>query len=256
MREARQTDTWRLVVDPGATGAQNMARDEAVAMLIGSDDPPTLRAYRFEPPAVTLGRFQPLDTIDAPACRASGVEMVRRPTGGLAILHSGDFTYSFVMRAGDRHQDRARCFDIVASGIIAALRTLGVEARQVSHKGRGSARGWCFEGAYGVDLEWEGRKICGSAQRVYPHSVLQHGSLFLEPAEELFSSIDAAGNGNMHGALVTVREAAGWPVAWEEMLDSFCRGFASAHDVTLAPGRLHEEELEAAMCIEESFRLR
>lgn len=246
---------WRLVVDGGASGASNMARDEAVARLVGPGDPPTLRAYRFEPPAVTVGRFQSLDGIDTAACAAAGIDLVRRPTGGLAILHAGDFTYSFVTGDVDRAAGRDRCFDMVAAGICAALRRLGIEAGQVAHGGRGAGGGWCFEGAFGVDLEWAGSKICGSAQRVYEGSILQHGSLFLESAVAGVPRIDTPVGRPDGRAFTTVSEAAGRRVAWEEMLEAFEKGFASAHGIRFELGSLTEAEQETARGIEDRFAL-
>lgn len=247
--------TWRLVLDGGISGAGNMARDEAVARLTGREDPPTLRVYRFEPPAVTVGRFQSLRGIDVRGCRSAGIDVVRRPTGGLAIFHSGDFTYGFVMGSDDRTGDRSRCFDMVAAGIRAALRELGVEARQVAHGGRSAREGWCFEGVYGVDLEWEGRKICGSAQRVYERSILQHGSLFLGFQEEAACRVDKPPGRTGGAAFATVGEAAGRRVGWDEMLEAFEKGFRSALGLSFERGRLGEAELEAAAGLEDRFRI-
>ncbi|MCB0235394.1 MAG: hypothetical protein KDG58_14505, partial [Anaerolineae bacterium] len=89
------TPLWRLLVTPPAGGAWNMAVDEAIAVHAGRGDvPPTLRFYQWQPACVSLGRHQPLADIDMARCAALGYDLVRRPTGGRAILHTDELTYS------------------------------------------------------------------------------------------------------------------------------------------------------------------
>lgn len=245
-------DRWRLVLDSPASGAANMSRDESVARAMRPGDMPVLRAMRFDPPAVTAGRFQSMEGLDAAACLALGIEVARRPTGGLAILHKDDFTYSFAAPLAGGF-DRDGCFDLVATGIIAALARLGVSAGQVVSGGARARGGWCFEGAFGVDIEWEGKKVCGSAQRVYRAGVLQHGTLLLEPQLELTSRVWGPGEPGGARGLASLREAAGRRVPWQEVFDAFAVGFAEALGVRLLPGALTEPELEAAAGLEAGF---
>jgi lipoate-protein ligase A len=87
---------WRLIVDTGArTGAENMALDEAIMEAVAAgDSSPTLRIYQWTPPCLSLGKRQPLDGVDLARCCADGVDVVRRATGGWAILHTDELTYS------------------------------------------------------------------------------------------------------------------------------------------------------------------
>ncbi len=233
-------------------GARNMARDEAEARCAGPGIPvATLRLYGFEPPAVTLGRFQDLEgTVDPVLCAREGIDVVRRATGGLAILHLEDFTYSVVMRSsGGKVPGRRECFDDVARGIVAALGTLGVEAAQVEHGRRDEEGGpWCVEGITGVDIEWNGKKICGSAQRVFAGGVLQHGSLFLRDTADVMARIGAGGrSGSTGGArFAALDEAVGRAVSREEMSVAFREGFESEMRVSLETGSLTDAELELA----------
>ena len=86
--------TWRLIVEPEPrTGAWNMALDEAIQDAVAAGEaPPTLRFYQWAPPALSLGKRQPLDGVDFARCQRDGVDVVRRPTGGLAILHTDELT--------------------------------------------------------------------------------------------------------------------------------------------------------------------
>ncbi len=248
---------WRLVVDGTHGGAENMARDEAMARCVGQGlADATLRAYRFKPPAVTIGRFQDFPGgINLEECALERISVVRRPTGGLAILHMEDFTYSVVLpTAGTGPGVRERYFDLVAGAIIEALGALGISAGQVRHRARGLAGAWCFEGVFGIDLEHDGRKICGSAQRVFSGAVLQHGSLFLRETAETLDRLTGARAGGMAGGpgFITLGEAARERVSWEEVLDAFVNGFERALDVVLKPGALTpgEESLARRLLVE------
>ena len=93
--ESGSFPTWRLIVDGEADGATNMALDEAILMdVVAGNSPPTLRFYAWSPPCLSLGRNQPLGDVDLVSCHAAGVDVVRRPTGGRAILHTDELTYS------------------------------------------------------------------------------------------------------------------------------------------------------------------
>src|SRR5512132_640719 len=94
------TQTWRLLIDDFADGAANMARDEALAVVHASGvTPPTLRLYRWRPACLSLGRFQRSAAIDRAACARAGVQVVRRPSGGRALLHNDELTYAVIARA-------------------------------------------------------------------------------------------------------------------------------------------------------------
>ncbi|MFH1149889.1 MAG: lipoate--protein ligase family protein [Actinomycetota bacterium] len=237
-------ETWRFIDDGARSGRDNMARDEALALCSRRGSTPSLRVYRFEPATVTLGRSQPLPgLIDLEACRSHGVELVRRPTGGLAILHLDDFTYSFTTGLEPTHGARERVFQTVASGLIEALRLMGAGCRTVSHRtpARGEAT-WCFEGGFGVDLECEGRKICGSAQRLYHDSVLQHGSMFLVDRGDVLEELTGPGSLAGHSQPVSLSRQLSRIVEWEEVRDAIRQGFAAALGIELSEDRLGGEE--------------
>jgi lipoate-protein ligase A len=93
---------WRLIVDGPASGEWNMAVDRAIlASHAAGDGPPTLRLYRWSPPAVSLGRFQSTDDVDMAYCAAEGLDVCRRPTGGRGVLHDDELTYSIVAGVAD-----------------------------------------------------------------------------------------------------------------------------------------------------------
>lgn len=182
---------WQLAISAPRSAAANMALD--AGMLDRAVDRrshlPLLRLYRWKGPTLSLGSNQLLGPGLERRCRQAGVELVRRPTGGSAVLHGGDLTYAVVAPySGMSVMDAYRW---VAKGLICGLGHLGVQAEVVRH--RGSAAGparrlhgrrgaygagdACFAAPVGADLQVNGRKICGSAQKRRRGHFLQHGSI-------------------------------------------------------------------------------
>ncbi len=163
-----------------------MAADLACLEEVAAGGQPVLRFYAWAPPALSLGRFQPDADVDLDACRGLGVEVVRRPTGGRALLHGGDLTYAVAMRrppGAAGHVDAL--YRTIAAGLIAGLSRLGVDA-EIGGDQR-PAGPVCFVAAQGADLRVGERKLCGSAQVQRGEVVLQHGSILLRrlPFDEL-----------------------------------------------------------------------
>jgi lipoate-protein ligase A len=174
---------WRLVVDTAPrSGAANMAIDQAIAEACAAgESPPTVRFYRWQPPAVSLGRLQPIGDIDAQRVADLGYEIVRRPTGGRAILHTDEFTYSVAAALEDPLM-RGGVMDAylrISNALLAGLHRLGVPA----DKAPGDVRvgpdvsAVCFETPSAYEITAGGRKLMGSAQSRRANYVLQHGSL-------------------------------------------------------------------------------
>src|SRR6185312_15307752 len=174
---------WRLIVDTDARiGAENMALDEAIMEAVGAgDSPPTLRFYQWAPPCLSLGKRQPLDGVDLAACRADGVDVVRRATGGWAILHTDEMTYSIALRPDDPRVSGAilDTYRTLSEGLIHGLRLLGANAEMnpVIPGGAQNTSAACFEVPSAYEITLGERKLIGSAQTRPAGKVLQHGSL-------------------------------------------------------------------------------
>lgn len=173
----------RLLIDPPLEGAENMGRDEALLEGVGRyDTPPTLRLYRWNQPTISLGYFQPYDEFRRLPPPAGRLPVVRRPTGGGAILHDLELTYSLTLPAGDPllALSPGALYRKMHEVIAEALRVLGIEPRR-----RGDCRGdsvrtgpfFCFARQHCDDLVLGERKLAGSAQRRTHAGVLQHGSV-------------------------------------------------------------------------------
>lgn len=180
------SSTWRLIVTPPLSGAENMAIDEA---LLRSFNPlsslPVLRLYGWTPPALSLGRFQnAADVLDLARCRADGVAVVRRVTGGGVIYHADELTYSIVCAPGQIPPASSikDSFRILTGFLLSFYCGLGVDAAyavDVMPEGRrlGVRTPFCFAGRESFDILAGGRKIGGNAQRRVKGAIFQHGSI-------------------------------------------------------------------------------
>jgi lipoate-protein ligase A len=178
--------TWRLIVTPPLSGAENMAIDEA---LLRSFDPavslPILRLYGWNPPALSLGRYQKtVEVLDLDRCRDDGVAVVRRVTGGGVIYHADELTYSLVCAPGQIPPASSikDSFRLLTGFLLTFYRSLGLNVRYAVDSAPDGTRlgertAFCFAGRESFDILAGGRKIGGNAQRRLKGVIFQHGSI-------------------------------------------------------------------------------
>jgi lipoyl(octanoyl) transferase len=173
---------WRILREPPAGGAWNMAVDEALARCRAPGEG-TLRIYRWARPTLSFGRNQPArGRYDESVAPLIGAEVVRRPTGGREVLHDRELTYAIILPLRSLGGLR-EAYAEVNAGLVDALRSLGVPAEAAPRRGRppGPEAGACFAVAAPGEVTVGGRKLVGSAQARVEGSLLQHGSLLLGP---------------------------------------------------------------------------
>lgn len=263
MRAMSEKPTWRLLITPPAPGAWNMAADEAIAAHASRGDvPPTLRFYRWQPACVSLGRHQPLVDIDLSRCAALGYDVVRRPTGGRAILHTDELTYS-VAGPQDNPVLAGAVLDSylrLSQGLLAGLERLGLRVAKTPPSNRAAADAGpvCFEVPSAYEIVAGDRKLVGSAQSRRQGWVLQHGTLPLvgdvTRLVEVVVFSDEAERVAQREALTqraaTVQELLGRPVAFAEAAEALAAGFSAALGVRLEPGELTPAELDMAAALQ------
>ena len=251
---------WRLIIErEPRTGAENMALDEAIMDAVAAGEAlPTLRFYAWEPPCLSLGKRQPLDGVDLARCRADGVDVVRRATGGFAILHTDELTYSIAIRPNDPRSDGAilDAYRKLSQGLMAGLRLLGAtpEMNPVVPGGVHNASAACFEVPSAYEIVMAGRKLIGSAQARPAGRVLQHGSLPLVGDIARVARYLAYEREDERAALAqhlreratTARDALGRAVSYDEVAEAMARGFAAALNLTYEPGEPAPAELAVA----------
>lgn len=171
----------RLILDPPATGVWNMAVDEALLHTATPGTPVTLRIYRWRSPTLSLGYFQRYEDRHGHAA-SQNCPLVRRVTGGGAIVHDREITYSVTAPvAGRVQQPPLQWYELTHSAWVATLAKYGVRAALCPTEERGrDAEFLCFRRRAAGDLLLDGWKIGGSAQRRHRTALLQHGSLLME----------------------------------------------------------------------------
>jgi lipoyl(octanoyl) transferase len=175
--------TWRLLHTPAATGAWNMAVDESILEHIyRGESLPTLRLYSWNPPCLSLGHAQPFADVDMERLKSHGWEVVRRATGGRAILHTDELTYSVTGREDDPVLVGGilESYNRIAQALMYAVRELGLPVEMKEHADQPATKNAnpvCFEVPSTYEITVNGKKLIGSAQARKKEGVLQHGSL-------------------------------------------------------------------------------
>ena len=179
---------FRLLIDPRLPGARNMAVDEALLRCMAPGGAPVLRLYGFAPPCVSLGRFQAADDLGEYALRVhDGVDVVRRPTGGRAVLHDDEVTYAVVL--GRHHLQpftKRAAYRTSAALLLRLLNALGVRGAVQSSDAAVSAASAaaatdadpdCYRATGEYEITAGAKKLVGSAQITTRDAALQHGSI-------------------------------------------------------------------------------
>jgi len=258
---------WRLLLDPPAAGAWNMAVDEVLLDGVASGSaPPTVRFYEWAPPCLSLGYFQPIDVVDFDGCRALGVEVVRRPTGGRAILHDRELTYSVALPASVLGHDGGvlPSYHRLSLALQDGLRRLGVPATlapESAASGSPVHGPVCFDRPSAHEILLKGRKLAGSAQMRRGGGLLQHGSILIEPRIDKLTaclrlpddSLDSrAGDGSerLEAGVAGLAEVGVSQPA--RIAGALADAFAQEFDVRLVPGTLRPDELAAVRALASS----
>ena len=256
---------YRFVNTGIQDAALNMAIDEAVLLHhLRGEAPPTLRVFRWSQPAISLGRFQHVEReILCDVCQQHGVALVRRPTGGRAVYHLGEFTYSLVI--DKRYGVPAgivAAYAYLAQGLQAALALLGVHAELSQGRVSKNPSAACFASSTQADLASNGFKLIGSAQVWKDDALLQQGSLPLDDhAAEFFSMLRYPSEQEREKALALYRTKTA-PlhtfvphVTWDDVANAFCSGFSTALHEDCVAGELSVSEWELAhQLAEEKYR--
>jgi lipoyl(octanoyl) transferase len=174
--------TWRLLLTPAADGAQNMALDEALMSRARETGEFTLRVYSWSTPTLSFGRNQSARRLyDLDRIRSRGLRVVRRPTGGRAILHHREITYSVTAPTSDAG-DLRQSYDRINRVLVAGLERLGVRTEIATPTERAALPGPspCFDAPSAGELVLNGKKLAGSAQWRTDGALLQHGSILIE----------------------------------------------------------------------------
>ena len=254
---------WRWIREepagvPVASGARNMAVDSTLLASVAGGAPPAVRFYRWSPACLSLGRNQAaIGLYDRDRASRLGFDIVRRPTGGSAVLHDAELTYSIVApaallggpRAGYRLIHRA-----IANGLThLGVRTeLALSSSPVAQHANGSDP--CFAHPMGGEVVVSGRKLVGSAQRTERRTVLQHGSILLEGSQARVDELRLQPAAPGPNGAITLAELLGSVPAWNRMVQVLADAIERVFSTRLALAPLDPAELALASRLEARYR--
>lgn len=252
-------EIWRIIYTEPSCGHWNMALDEAIQFYVGQKiSPPTLRLFGWRPPCLSLGHAQPVSDVNLDAIKERNWNLVRRPTGGRAILHTDELTYSIIapenapVMAGGVIESYRR----ISKALLQAMQTLGLSIsadKEYDHpegiKKNGSV---CFEVPSNYEIITGNKKLIGSAQARRYEAVLQHGAIPLfgdltRITQVLhYSSEDKrirAANRLLDHA-TNIERALGRIVSWQEAASALENAFIKCLEVDFVKSEPSTQELQ------------
>jgi lipoate-protein ligase A len=254
---------WRLIYDCPTCGPRSMALDEAI--LMGDFPQPTLRLYAWEPFCLSLGYGQRAADVDKERLNAHGWDIVRRPTGGRAILHGDELTYSLVLPAGHALGTGSvvDSYRRISRALVTVLEDLGARPEADHRAERVRSGAVCFETPSHYEVTVQGRKLIGSAQLRREAGILQHGSLPLTVdiariCDVLYYPDEASrevARDQVRARAITLSDALGGEaITWQAAADVLVSGFADTFEIELIPGEwTPDEQTLAARLVEEKY---
>jgi len=254
--------TWRLLTTPPLDGATNMAIDEAILYTLAEGKSlPTLRFFQWDPPCLSLGYNQHWTDVDVATCRRLGYSWTRRATGGRAILHTDELTYSLIIPQADPRIEGGiiESYRVLSVGLLNGLKKLGVEAHQASKEDiravRRAGKGGpvCFDTPSRYEITWQQKKLIGSAQLRRRKMVLQHGTLPLHGnLNRILNVLDFSEQERVQQRRLlperatTLEQVLGRVISFEQAAEALTQGFAEALNVRLQPMPLTDQEQRRA----------
>lgn len=243
--------TWRFIDNGSKKASLNMAIDEAIAESVGKGLAiPTLRFYGWNPPAVSIGYSQKIEEIDQEECLLKNYDIVRRPTGGWAILHDRELTYSIISPTDSPlfSKNVLNTYKTLHQGILIGLKKLGLIPAMVSgrdKKGDKSPACFCSPSIY--ELTVGGKKIVGSAQRRWQKVILQQGSILLDlDIDALFSILSHQNRKNIREKaaqkMTSVYKELGKAIEIDKVKGAMIYGFEESLGIKLRPDSLTDYE--------------
>ena len=235
-------EQWRLLQTDFNTAFANMAIDRAILVANSRGKvPPTVRFYSWKPPAISIGYFQSLnEEVDLDACKKLGVDYVRRITGGGAVFHDKELTYSIVISESHPQipKNILESYRRICGAIIRGLQGLWIESKYAPIN----------------DIVVSNRKISGNAQTRKSNTVLQHGTVLMDVDVEKMFSLLKVPNEKIKDKLISdvkqrvtsIKHISGNEVSFENVAEAMKNGFEEEFGIELVKGALTKNEIQLA----------
>lgn len=249
--------TWRLIDSGPCRASYNMALDEAIAAHVRKGDAsPTLRLYVWDRPSLSLGCFQKVSDINIEYCTANKIPIVRRPTGGRAILHDNELTYSFSVRTDHDAFSKGLLdsYRKISAAFALAFKKAGInaETKRQREKGRVLAKSpFCFQSSSFGEILIDNRKVVGSAQKRWNDGLLQQGSIpYLYNGEAMRNIFRAEKTSSLRDCMIGLKEVlTGFKE--DEFKKQISASFEETFGIRLVPARPSQDEVLLAQDLEE-----
>ena len=258
MSQPNSRSSWRFLDTGFLTGYENMAIDEAVfTSCQEKKSPPTIRIYGWTPPAVSLGYFQKAENaVDLDACKRHGVDVVRRLSGGRAVLHHKELTYSVICREGTSPLGSSvlETYKTISECLVSTLQGLGLQVQWVASREKHAAAqekdktASCFSSPSWYEITVEGKKICGSAQKRGDGVLLQHGSLLIDYDSELLAEVLLSRKSEekflteIRSSTTAINRHLPQKISFNQLKKLVLTSFKDQLNISLTPGELSEYE--------------
>lgn len=258
-----QEQTWYFINSGNQSPAYNMAADEKLLEWHSEGIiPPVVRFYGWNPPSLSIGFFQKVEKeINMEAVKKHQLGFVRRPTGGRAVLHDEELTYSVIVTESYPSMPKSvtEAYRVISEGVLQGFRYLGLDAyfsvpktKEEEEQLKNPRSSVCFDAPSWYELVVEGRKIAGSAQTRQKGVILQHGSIVIDMNEDqlfdLFKYPSERVRERMQRAFknkaVSINDLTGTKVSIEEVTEAFKKGFEKGLDIHMTPYAFRKEQEE------------
>ena len=258
-------DTWRLLLQPGLPGYSQMAIDEALYRCADPGTPPVLRFYTWQRPTLSLGYFQDYKTVVwEPFLVHNKIDVVRRITGGRAVLHHREVTYAIVAPLTDRfaNQSLQETYQLIAAALRWALQQLGLTHSAIVSQHSSSAAQkesrlpQCFVAVSKYEISDGLKKVIGSAQKRSRDRFLQHGSILLDFDTQLQQGCFHRPDPEIEAKIAPLNRYLGRELRFGEVVDHFSKAFQDCFNVRLQDSEPDAMELRWIQELEGKYQSR
>jgi len=240
---------WKIIIDKvPLKGSLNMAVDEYLFRYLGESPQTYLRFYQWEKPTVSLGYSQNIWKVtDMDYCQENGIDIVRRITGGKLVLHYKEVTYSVCSSESETFTPRlSDSYKLISQALMLGLAKMGLTPYLAADPPSIYARGNlpCFSYPARDEIEVEGKKIIGSAQKRLETCFIQHGSIPLEEDRGLLESVSSLNSGENKRRMTSLSQLLEKKVGFEWAVECLKAGFSEHFGVSLKTKIFKKDEME------------
>ncbi|GAB6188804.1 lipoate--protein ligase family protein [Marinitoga arctica] len=255
----------RLIIDTYHMGSWNMACDLAISKHVGKGfQPTTIRLYGWTLPTLSLGKFQKLEDIDLEYLKINNIDIVRRPTGGRAVLHHKEITYLF--SAPTNHpllpKSVIGSYKVISEALIESLKHLKINCDVEKNKNKHLNTPACYDSPSIYEITIDKKKFIGSAQYRNDHYILQHGSIPINfPLNSYVNSFNLSSEkknillNHLKNKVIDVNSVLKREISFNEMADAIKKGFGKVFKEEVIIGEYSNSECELAKKLVERFEV-